>query len=93
MTSELIKNRSRKFKALGFYFPELLISEPQNLLRDFKHSFRIVLGNCAKYVEWVNADVDSCVAKPDQGVVQEHIEPLLVEVGLLLEQQRLTAVN
>jgi hypothetical protein len=52
-----------------------------------------VLGNSAKDVERVNADVDSSDCEANQGVVQEYIEPLLIKARLLLEQQRLAAVN
>jgi len=86
VTSVLIENHSGEFKALRFYFPELLISEPWDLLCNLKHSFRIVSRNSADDVERVNADVDSSVAEADQGVVKEHIEPLFIEVCLLLEQ-------
>lgn len=44
-----------------------------------------MFGNGTEDIKGVDADVDSSVGQADEGVVQEYIEPLLIEVLLLLE--------
>lgn len=52
-----------------------------------------MLCNSAQDIHRVNSNADSLVGKADQSVVEEHIEPLLVEGNFLLQQIGLTAVN
>lgn len=71
----------------------LLVCQAGDLLRNLKHCFRVLLGDGAKHIDSVDPNVDPLVAKTNQGVVEEHIEPLLVELGLLLQKVSLAAVD
>ena len=91
--SELAEQDGGEFEALGLDLPELLLGQLADSLRDFDHCFSILAGNSGEYVEGVDTDVDAVVREADQGVVEEHVEPLLVEFFLLREDMRLARVH
>lgn len=82
-----------EFHALGLNLPERLFAELGDLLRDLQHGVRVVLGDGAQHVEGVDPDVCLLVRQTDQGVVEEDVEPLLVELDLLRKEVCLGRVD
>ena len=93
MLLKLRQDGRSKLQALSLDLPVVLISERRDLLRNFKHSFRVLLSDSAKHINGVDADIDSLGRETDQRVVKEHIKPLLIESGLALEQVSLAAID
>lgn len=82
-----------KLQALSLDLPVVFIGERRDLFRNFKHGFGVLLGNSAKHINRVDADVDSLRGETDQRVVKEHVKPLLIKSGLALKQVSLAAID
>lgn len=93
MLLKLAQDSCSKLQALSLDFPVLFISECRNLLRDLEHSLRVLLCNSTKHVDRINTNIDALVGKTNECVVEEDVEPLLIELGLLLKHVRLAAVD
>lgn len=70
-----------------------LIRERRYTFNRVEHSVRIHLCDGSDHINRVDADVGPLVAETDQSVVEEHIEPLFVEVLFLLKQVSLATVD
>jgi len=91
--SELSQDSGRKFETLGFHLPEILISQNIDSLCDFNHGVCILRGNGRQDVKGVDTNVDAVVGEANKSVVEEHVEPLLVEFLLLGKQVCLASVD
>ena len=93
MASEHLQNRGSELQTLSLDFPEVLVCDGGDTFADFKHSVGVVASDGAEHVERVDSDVDPLVGQADQGVVQEHVEPLFVEGRLLIQHVGLAAID
>lgn len=92
--SEAAQNYGSKHEALSFNLPVMIfLGEKQYLFSDIHYALRVMLGNTVEDVERVHPNIGLRVSETDQGVVQEHIEPLLVEFLLLTNQVGLASID
>lgn len=70
-------------EALRLDLPVLFVADPVDLFGDVEDALSIVDRNRVQDVQTVNSDVDLRVAEADKRIVEEHIEPLLVECLLV----------
>jgi hypothetical protein len=87
------QNGRSELKTLSLDFPVVFIGKGRYLVTDLKHGIGILLGDRAQNVDRVDPYVDSLVRQTNQRIVEEHIEPLLVEHSLMLKQVSLAAVD
>lgn len=90
---ETVEDNRCKHQALSLDLPILIfLSKCEDLLSDVHYALRVMLGNAVQDVEGVHADVGLRVREPNQRVVEEDIEPLLVEFLLLANQVSLAGI-
>lgn len=89
----LTQHSRREFETLCLDLPKVLFCEQIYSLYDFKHRIGIARDNRSEHVERVDADVGALAGQTNQGVVKEHIEPLLVKFLLLLKKVGLARVH
>ena len=91
--SVLVKNRDCKLKALRFDFPVLFKAYFEDLVGYVKDAFCIVPGNRIQYIERVYSNVCLWILESNQCVVEEHIEPLLVEGFFLCNKESVAGIH
>jgi hypothetical protein len=75
-------------------FPVLVtLTEQENLFSNIHDAFWVVFGNTVQDVQRIYSHVDLRVGQTDEGVVKEHIKPLLVEFLLLPNQVSLASIH
>ena len=91
--SELVENCDGKLHALGLDLPKRLVSEFPDFFADLHHRVRVVTSNGAEYVERINANGGALVAEANKRIIEEHVEPLLVELCLLTQKVSLCCID
>ena len=92
--SKTIENNRGKHQALSFNLPVLIfLAQLKNFLSDVHNAFWVVFSDWVQNIEGVYSHVSFRVSEANQSIVQEHIEPLLIEFLFLANQVRLTCIN
>ena len=71
----------------------MFICQQIHALSHFDHRVSVLRCNRCEDIKGVDPDVDHIVGQADQSVVEEHIEPLLIELVLLAQHVGLASVD
>jgi len=89
----LRQDSNGELQALGFDLPVLLQAELMDLLSDIEDGLSVVNCDSVQDIERADSDTDLGVVQPNKSIVEEDIEPLLVELGLILEEEGVSGVH
>lgn len=91
---EARKHYRCKHETLGLDLPIVItLAEHQYLLSNVHDALRVVLRDVVENIQRIHAHIGLWVGEADEGVVQEHIEPLLVELFLLSDEVGLARID
>jgi len=91
--SVAIKNGDCKLETLSLNFPVLIFADRINLFCDIEDAVSVESCNGVEHIKGVNPNIDLWIVKTNKRIVEEHIEPLLVEYLFIGDKECVAAVN
>ena len=91
--SVAIENGDCEFETLGLDFPVLIFADGIDLFCDIEDAVGVESGNSVEHIERVNSNIDLRIVKTNERIVEEYIEPLLVEHLFVRDKECMAAVD